>query len=90
MKTEFKNHLEEIAVEIESLTSEYIDAWVEENVVHIASPNELVLTYGGPSITVFIDCGVIKGYQSAFDEPTFVSCNIGILKDYFEMYREAM
>lgn len=90
MKTEFNNHLEEIATEIENLSYENIDAWIEENVIHIASTNELILTYGGPSISIFIDCGVIKGHKGAFDEPTFVSCNTSILKDYFEIFREAM
>lgn len=86
----FKNHLEEIAIEIESLPSENADMWIEENVVHIESLNELILTCGGPSIRVFIDCGVIKGYQGAFSEPIFVSCNTGVLKDYLEMFREAI
>ena len=88
MRIEFKNHLEEIVVEIESLTHDNVDTWIEENVIHIKSSNELVLTYGGPSIMVFIDCGVIKGSQSAFDEPAFVSCNTSVLEDYLEMFRE--
>ena len=90
MRIEFKNNLEEIAIEIESLTYENVDKWIEENVIHIESSNELVLTCGGPSIRVFIDCGVIKGYQGAFDEPTFVSCCTSVLNDYLEMFREAI
>lgn len=90
MGTDFKKDLEDIAVEIESLTSQSVHGWVEENVVHIESSNELILTYGGPSITVYLDCGVIKGHHSPFCEPTFVSCNTGVLKDYLDMFGKAM
>lgn len=90
MSIDFKNHLEEIAIEIENLTSQNVDVWIEDNAVHIASFNELILTYGSPSIRVYIDCSVIKGHQRAFDEPTFVSCNTSVLKDYLEMSKEVV
>ena len=89
MRIDFKKHLEEIAIEIESLTSQNVDEWVEENVLHMESFNELILTYGGPSIRVYIDCSAITGHRSAFAEPTFVSCNTSVLKDYLEIFRGA-
>ena len=87
-KNEFIDHLEEIAAEIGSLTSQNVNEWIAENVLHMESLNELILTYGGPSISVYLDCGVIKGHQSPFAEPVFVSCNTAVLEECLEMFRE--
>ena len=77
-----KIQLEELAKEIESLKVEDVPSWIDENIISLESSNELIYTYGGPSIRIYIDSNVIKGRDGPFDEPIFVSRNTSSLEIY--------
>lgn len=88
MTNTFQKHLETLADEIERLSHEDIGDWIEETIIEIKNNyNELVLTTGGPSISLYIDCGVIRGQKGFGSDPVFVECNTTILGDYLDNFK---
>lgn len=82
----FYNQLKELSNEIERLPYEDTYKWIEENIIEIQNNNELVYTYGGPSIRIYIDSGVIRGTNGFSDEPIFVQRNTEVFEDFFNQY----
>lgn len=88
MTNTFQKHLETLADEIERLSHEDIGDWIEETILEIKNNyNELVLTAGGPSISLYIDCGVIRGQKGFSSNPIFLECNTTIFSDYFDNFK---
>ena len=88
MTNTFNKQLETLVEEIEQLTYVDIEDWIEENILEIKNNyNELVLTVGGPSIRLYIDCGVIRGQKGFSSNPVFLECNTTIFSDYFDNFK---
>lgn len=86
MNTEFKKHLEEIETEISLLQEEEIFDWIEEHILEVQNKNELVLTYGGPSIRLYIDSGVLIGQSGFSSDRVFIDCNTRKFEEFFELF----
>lgn len=82
----FYNQLKQLSNEIEKISNQDIYEWIEENIIEIQNNNELVYTYGGPSIRIYIDRRVIKGTKGFSDEPIFITRNTEVFKDFFNQY----
>ncbi len=86
MRNKFYDLLKDLSIEIENIKDENVGVWLEENIVHIENNNELIYTYGGPSIRIYIDSEIIKGYKSSSSEPVFVSVNTQVFKEYLDLF----
>lgn len=78
---QFKNQLEKLVLEIEQLNYSTILDWVEKNIIEIPNHNILRYTIGGPTITIFVDSGVVKG-SHGFYAPILLNCNTTIFRDF--------
>ena len=87
-KKKFKKQLEEMVQEINLLQEEELYDWVKENVLKVHNKNELVLTYGRPSIRLLIDRGVLIGQRGSSSKRVFLDCNTKKLEAFFEAFFE--
>ena len=76
-----KHQLKKLVLEIEKLDYSTILDWVEKNIVEIPNHNILRYTIGGPTITIFVDSGVVKG-SHGFYAPILLNCNTTIFRDF--------
>jgi len=89
MENTFKKQIKTLADEITQLGHENIEEWVGEYVLDIQNNyNELIITVGGPSIRIYIDCGVIRGQQGFSSDPVFMECNTSVFEDYFNAFKK--
>jgi hypothetical protein len=86
MKTKFYDLLKNLSIEIENIKNENVGVWLEENIVHIQDNNELIYTHGGPSITIYVDSGIIEGCEDFSSEIVSVSVNTEVFKEYFNLF----
>jgi len=81
-----KNTIKRLAKEINKLEYSDVPEWIEENILEVTSNyNELRYTIGGPSISIYIDSGVIIG--ETFSDSVIVKCNTHIFEEYFDEYK---
>jgi hypothetical protein len=89
-KNKFYNLLKNLFVEIETIKNENVGEWLEENIVHIQDNNELIYTHVGPSITIYVDSGLIEGFEYFGSESVCVSVNTEVFKKYFDIFRKIL
>mgnify|MGYP005988848133 FL=1 len=86
MNRELEKQLEEIVVEVNQLQEENVSEWIEENVIEIKDNNELVITSGGPSISLYIDREVLIGQSGFSSNEVSLNCSTEKFEEFFEQF----